>query len=163
MASHSQRHFLNLAGYTRGTKYCTCSGVLWFCLPGEGPEQLNTLRVSNVTDEEHTAHRKDGHYMFAEAVEMKKNVLNAIKWEFLSPSLPQSFFYLENEIAMGSTIVMVGTLDSGSVGRGVGAVRVTVLFSWPRHLTLTAPLSPHSNLYRHRRIVRLNWKNAEYY
>lgn len=72
MASHSQRHFLNLAGYTRGTKYCTCSGVLWFCLPGEGPEQLNTLRVSNVTDEEHTAHRKDGHYMFAEAVEMKK-------------------------------------------------------------------------------------------
>ena len=79
MASHSQRHCLNLAGYTRGTKYCTCSGVLWFCLPGEGPEQLNTLRVSNVTDEEHMAHRKDGHHMFAEAVEMKINVLNAIK------------------------------------------------------------------------------------
>ena len=53
--------------------------------------------------------RKDGHHMY---------VLNAIKCEFLNPSLPQSFLYLENEIARGSTIVMI---DSGSVGRGVRA------------------------------------------
>ena len=55
----------------------------------------------------------------------KKNVLNAFK------ALPASILnYLENEIARGSTIVMVSTLDSGSVGKGVraGPGRVSVLF-----------------------------------
>lgn len=84
--------------------------------------------------------------MFAEAVEMKKNVLNAIKWEFLSPSLPQSFFYLENEIAMGSTIVMVGTLDSGSVGRGVGLSELLYCFL-DQDILLSQRLSLHTAIY----------------
>lgn len=47
----------------------------------------------------------------------EKNVLNAAKWEFLFPFLPRSFFHLEQERARGSTIVMVSTLNSGSVCR----------------------------------------------
>lgn len=76
---------------------------------------MKTLRVSRVEDDEPTTHRIWSLHVCFERYKMRIP-------EPLSASI---FFYLENEIARGSTIVMI---DSGSIGKGVRAGWVTALF-----------------------------------